>query len=891
MKINELEASVHEAFDKARWNWRSQDEAKAHGKSEEKVLEERVNEMTILNSQTKKIDMTKMRITDLPTCPEVILPEPRPNDQESQLEAFKTEVMNITKEYIKEKCDDKGNLKEKNLSKQETKGLKQLKERIKNGDKVVCSDKSGKLCLLTEEEYIASARPHIEKDKILSSEEVARKEDMLNCHTFQFARVIGLCKKRWKDKRLKSAVTNTNIKPPPVYCLIKDHKTIVPGEPIPSRNVCGAVSSQTAQLGHMATMIMNGAADLIAQSTTSECDSTEDMIASMEQTNQKIKNLKIEDANPFSTDVKALYPSITKKEGGNIVKKMMVESEITVEGFDWKEAALYLTLTLADDEPELIQLKEDMAEVMPKRKKTGGARPGITTAEVRRPFSATDHKTSRFTFGTREPNEQEKRRLMAECMRVAVITMMENHAYSFKGETHLQEEGGSIGERFTQALARLVMLDWDRKFLQLASENNIEVIMYKRYIDDVNGVSRALEPGMRWNPEAKKMELAEDQVLDDMQVPADARTVQEIVKMGSSISEMIQLTGECPSGSPGEKMPVLDLSVWMDKDADGDRTVWWQHYRKPVTNTLLMMEKSAMPAKVKRTTLTQEVIRILRNCRLELPWEEKAAMLTEMSTRMKMSGYCEKFREEVIASGVNGFEKMVQVQEAGGRPVNRPRSWEQETRRKKKTEKSITWHKNGGFDVPLFIPCTPGGELAKKIKGVEEKKSGNRTVRFKVIETGGIAMKSLLQKSDPWAGGKCGRQGCFPCKGEKSGGDCERNSVTYRIVCKTCEENNQVAHYIGETSRNMYSRGKEHLQQYSSRSKASALWAHCVKFHDSAPATFIMQLTGVFSSSLRRQIAEGVQIRNFVGIIMNRKSEYRMPAVARTVYIRHVDNE
>ena len=298
-----------------------------------------------------------------------------------------------------------------------------------------------------------------------------------------------------------------------------------------------------------------------------------------------------------------------------------------------------------------------------------------------------------------------------------------------------------------------------------------------------------------------------------------------------------------------------------------------------------------MPAKVKRTTLTQEVIRILRNCRLELPWEEKAAMLSEMSTRMKMSGYCEKFREEVIVSGVNGFEKMVQVQEAGGRPVNRPRSWEQDTRKKKKTEKSITWHKNGGFDVPLFVPCTPGGELAKKIKEVEEKKSGNRTVRFKVIETGGIAMKSLLQKSDPWAGGKCGKQDCFPCKGEKSGGDCERNSVTYRIVCKTCEENNQVAHYIGETSRNMYSRGKEHLQQYNSRSKASALWAHCIKFHNSAPATFVMQLTGVFSSSLRRQIAEGVQIRNFVGIIINRKSEWRMPAVARTVYVRHVDNE
>ena len=179
----------------------------------------------------------------------------------------------------------------------------------------------------------------------------------------------------------------------------------------------------------MATMVMNAAADLIAQSTMSECDSTEDMIASMEETNKKIKTLKIEDATPFSTDVKALYPSITKNEGGDIIKKMMIESEITVEGFDWKEAALYLTLTLAEDEPELVQLKEDLPNVMPKRKKTGGVRPGITTAEVRRPFNADNCKTSKFTCGTREPNEQEKRRLMAECLRVVVITMMENHVW------------------------------------------------------------------------------------------------------------------------------------------------------------------------------------------------------------------------------------------------------------------------------------------------------------------------------------------------------------------------------------------------------------------------------------------------------------------------------
>ena len=303
-----------------------------------------------------------------------------------------------------------------------------------------------------------------------------------------------------------------------------------------------------------------------------------------------------------------------------------------------------------------------------------------------------------------------------------------------------------------------------------------------------------------------------------------------------------------------------------------------------------MLEKSAMPYKIKRTTLTQETIRILRNCRRDLPWEEKAAFLTDHSRRMKASGYAEKFREEVIISGIRGFEKMVEVEEAGGRPVNRARSWEQKTRSKKKKEKSITWHKSGGFDVPLFIPCTPNGELAKRVKEAEARTSRGRPVRFKIVETGGIAIKNQLQKSDPWAGDNCGHEDCFPCQGE-NGGDCRRSSVTYQIVCLKCQDGMVVAHYKGETARNMFTRGREHMRQFNRRDKASCMWAHCVKYHESRPVQFKMELTGTFSKSHRRQVAEGVQIRTFPGVTINRRSEWRLPAVSRMVFVNHVDND
>ena len=249
---------------------------------------------------------------------------------------------------------------------------------------------------------------------------------------------------------------------------------------------------------------------------------------------------------------------------------------------------------------------------------------------------------------------------------------------------------------------------------------------------------------------------------------------------------------------------------------------------------------------------------------------------------MKASGYSERFRHQIIESGLKGFEKMVAVAEEGGRPINRKRSWERLQRKRKKMAKSINWHKSGGYHVPLFVPSTPNSELAKRIKAVEERNT-QRCIRFKVVEMGGTSVKSLLQRSNPWSGGQCGKDDCFPCKREK-GGDCRRSCVTYKITCLECLSRGIIAEYKGETSRNMYARGKEHLQQFKNKAEASFMWAHCKSTHNSQRVEFAMQMTGTFRSSLARQVTEAIQIHNFKGVTMNRKQEFRQLAVARPVF-------
>ena len=104
---------------------------------------------------------------------------------------------------------------------------------------------------------------------------------------------------------------------------------------------------------------------------------------------------------------------------------------------------------------------------------------------------------------------------------------------------------------------------------------------------------------------------------------------------------MIQLEEDYPSKYGDNKLPLLDLKVEVkefEEEDDKPATAKLYYYRKPMSNWQLMNANSAMAMSVKRMSLTQYRLRILRNTKLEVPWSEKAAMLSEFSARLRDSG-------------------------------------------------------------------------------------------------------------------------------------------------------------------------------------------------------------------------------------------------------------
>ena len=157
-----------------------------------------------------------MRVSDLPTNREVRLPEPLETSEESKLLSFKVEVLESVKKYIQENCSESGR-QEVNISQDELEGIKSLRRRIKDEDLVIMeTDKSKKLSIMTKENYVLSTDPHTNDDLTITNEDLRHIEKTLNGHALQFSRACLISYNQGDFVRVKRAMVNDSINPPPL---------------------------------------------------------------------------------------------------------------------------------------------------------------------------------------------------------------------------------------------------------------------------------------------------------------------------------------------------------------------------------------------------------------------------------------------------------------------------------------------------------------------------------------------------------------------------------------------------------------------------------------------------------------------------------------------------
>ena len=472
-----------------------------------------------------------------------------------------------------------------------------------------------------------------------------------------------------------------------------------------------------------------------------------------------------------------------------------------------------------------------------------------------------------------------------------IIAGMTNHVYRFKNKIRIQIDGGPIGLSLTGQVADCYMIDWDKRYLQRLAKYNLIPVLYSRFKDDILMAIRRLENGTKID-DGKLIVDIEKKIEDELKSGTKV-TFETLREIAEEVDPMLKFTIDTPCNHKDNKIPVLDLKVHVN--VRENQRLDYEHYEKPTKHQMVILASSALSKGSKRTILTQECLRIMRNTKIELGEQVRNQYLNKFMIKLKNSGYNQKFRIEILNSSIKAFEKMVEEDRKGTKPLFRDSKWKFEERLVAKQQKKRNWFRKDGdskYKSVLFVPPTPGSKLAKELQVREEELNKFNGERIKIVETGGLKIEELLTQKNPFKKDKCDETQCPLCQDENGSKKtkiiCNTNNVGYRWTCEMCKSKEINRVYEGETSRSARLRGKEHLAGFKNKKESNMLYKHKILEHpEEENISFKMEITGLFKDALTRQANEAVRIKNCKkSEILNSKSQFNHPPITRIIVDR-----
>ena len=174
----------------------------------------------------------------------------------------------------------------------------------------------------------------------------------------------------------------------------------------------------------------------------------------------------------------------------------------------------------------------------------------------------------------------------------------------------------------------------------------------------------------------------------------------------------------------------------------------------------------------------------------------------------------------------------------------------------------------------LFVEQSRGGTLATCMKKVIERLTPMLGFKVKVQENAGTRLQHILSNTDPWSGANCGREDCITCnQGGENLPNCTKRNLLYESVCTDCNQGEsrtedimdrraEPSIYVGETSRSIFERAKEHCQDARLGTDESHMLKHWTNSHRGGDRpTFKFNVIQTYPDSLSRQIGEAVRIQ------------------------------
>ena len=136
----------------------------------------------------------------------------------------------------------------------------------------------------------------------------------------------------------------------------------------------------------------------------------------------------------------------------------------------------------------------------------------------------------------------------------------------------------------------------------------------------------------------------------------EQRIAKTLTDIANILNPCIQFTWDSPELNSDNKLPVLDLKLWIETDIDGKQYMQFTFSKKPVASKFTILKRSALSYKTKKHTLFQEALRQINNIGPKLPWDETIKHMNEYSYMLYLSGYSSKERYSNIKGALERAE-------------------------------------------------------------------------------------------------------------------------------------------------------------------------------------------------------------------------------------------
>ena len=134
----------------------------------------------------------------------------------------------------------------------------------------------------------------------------------------------------------------------------------------------------------------------------------------------------------------------------------------------------------------------------------------------------------------------------------------------------------------------------------------LRILLSSAYVDDVMIGMRGLQRGTVIEDQSLIIDYDKEET--DAELSLDVISARIVVDIANSLEEDITMTFDTPSLNIEGRMPVLDMTVWVEDDE-----ILFSFFEKPMASDMVMMRNSALSWQTKKAALSSEVARRLLN--------------------------------------------------------------------------------------------------------------------------------------------------------------------------------------------------------------------------------------------------------------------------------------